>query len=239
MNTQSRKKQSPATATPQASTTAPSPPVSSTATPTPPDPNAALALFAQQCVAQLDTMQAGLGGDPPLTPTQKRHASKLRKGGAAFATQVGNLATQQQLESPALQVSPMLASIARAEALQALAARATAFAKQVGDIIFQSESDAFVVAQQFYALLQKRAAFDATLAASLAPVQGFFARRSKGRAAQGGLTKAQVRAGKKAQKALAKNAAEQQKLPANEPAPAAASATPSPVPPPGTNGGHA
>jgi hypothetical protein len=212
MTTTKKTTKSKSTSTSSASTTAPvaqpaqaTPPPASPPAAAPTDPNAALALFAQQTVAQFDTIEANLGGDPPLSPAQKRHAAKLRKGGAAIIAQIGNLASQEQLESPALQVSSMTAALGKAQALQPLADRVTAFMKHIDDVIFTAESAAIVEAQQFYALLQRRALTDTELKAALAPVVTFFARKPKPKVA-GALTKLQTKATKKAVKTVTKNA---------------------------------
>jgi len=77
-NTQSVQSKSNTTAAlPAAATPAASPPPA-----TPVDPNAALEQYVLQTVASLDTVEVGLGDDPALTPAQKRHGAKLRKGGA-------------------------------------------------------------------------------------------------------------------------------------------------------------
>jgi hypothetical protein len=110
------------------------------------EPNAALAAYVQQTIVSLDTAEAGLGADPTLAPKDKRRASKFRKGGQKAFVQIGNLATQNQLESPALQVAVMLGLLGRAGALQALADRLAAFVKHVGDVIFSSQSTAWEMA---------------------------------------------------------------------------------------------
>jgi hypothetical protein len=194
------------TPTPQVSP-APASPPAPTQPATPPDPNAALEQYVQQTVSDLDTVEVSLGADPALSPAQKRHAAKLRKGGAAILSQIGNLATQQQLESPALQVSDMTVSLGKAQALQPLANRLAAFSKHVSDVIFMSQSSALVIGQQFYALLQRRAKADVELAAALAPVKTFFARRPVARE-PGELTKPQKKATNKAMKTVKKNAPE-------------------------------
>jgi hypothetical protein len=173
---------------------------------TPPDPNAALAQYVQQAVASLDAVEVGLGADPALTPAQKRHAAKLRKGGAAILAQIGNLAQQQQLESPALNVSDMTAALDRAEALQPLANRVAAFAKHIADVIFTSQNDAVVKGSQLYALLQRRTGADAELATAMQPITAFFAYRHKTTKPLGTPTKPQQKATAKAVKTLQKNA---------------------------------
>jgi hypothetical protein len=184
---------------------APPPAVAPTPAATPPDPNAALEQFVQQTVTQLDTVEVGLGNDPALTPAQKRHALKFRKGGDKIIGQIGNLAQQQQLESPALNVSDMMTTLGKAQALQPLSDRVAAFAKHVNDVVFKAESDSLAMAQQFYALLQRRALTDAELGTAMAPVVGFFARKPVPKAA-GALTKSQKKATAKAVDTLKKNA---------------------------------
>jgi hypothetical protein len=192
----------PATVTPDV-TPAPNPPP-----PTPPatDPNAALEQYVAQTVAELDSVEVGLGADPPLSPAQKRHAAKLRKGGDKIIAQIGNLAQQQQLESPALSASAMIATLGKAQALQPLADRLSAFDKHVNDVIFTAQSAAMVMGQQFYALLQRRSLTDAELARAMQPVTAFFAYRHPVVKPKGTPTKPQTKATKKAVKALKKQA---------------------------------
>jgi hypothetical protein len=203
------KTKSPATTT---TTTAPAtpPPAPPAPTPTPapsptPDPNVALAAYVQQTVATLDGVEAQLGSDPPLTPKDKRHAAKMRKGGANAVSTIGNLATQNQLESPALQVAAMMTLLGKAQALQPLVDRLAEFVKHVGDLIFSAQSQSWEMAMQYYALLQRRAVADAELAKSLQPVAQFFAYRHPSvKKPVGSPTTKQVNAAKKAKRTLAK-----------------------------------
>ncbi len=230
----SKTAKSTSTLLPQA-TPAPASPPAPVPAAAPPDPNAALTQYVQQTVSNLDIVEVSLGADPALSPAQKRHAAKLRKGGAAVLAQLGNLATQQQLESPALQVSDMTMSLGPAQALQPLADRLAAFSKHVNDVIFLSQSTALVIGQQFYALLQRRAKTNTELTTALAPVVDYFARRPVAKA-PGELKNPQKKATTKAKKVLEKNAPQllappaeapttQQPAPAPAPAAAVTSAT--------------
>jgi hypothetical protein len=227
--------------TTQSTTTSPTPvapvaPAQPTAPPAapPPDPNAALAALVQQAVAQLDAIDATLGDDPPLTPTEKRHAARMRKGGAAILATIATLATQNELESPAMQVAPMTEEAGKASALQSLSNRLAALTKHVDDLIFTAQSTAWEGAMQFYALLQRRAASDSALTTALQPVTAFFAYRHKAPKPAGALTKPQKKATKKALDTLTKTAPQllapatpaEAPAVASSPAPAAA-----PVPP--------
>lgn len=219
----------------------------------PPDPNTALEAYVQQTVADLDTVEAGLGGDPPLTPVEKRHAAKLRKGGDKVVAQIGDLATQHQLESPALQVSVMLALMGKAQALQPLADRLAAFVKHVTDVIFSAQSAAWVMAMQYYALLQRRAATDAELAKALQPTAQVFAYRHPSKKAPvGSPTKRQRKAVAKAKRTLSTVAGgklasttasspaaqtESPAAPAASSTPANGNGAPTAAAPAGTNGG--
>ncbi len=179
-------------------TPAPTPPAA-------PDPNAALEQYVKQTVASFDTIEVGLGDDPALTAAQKRHSQKFRKGGENVIAQIGHLAQQQQLESPALNTTDMLSLLAKARALQPLSNRAAAFTRHVDDVIFSTQSEALSMAQQFYALLQRRSLDDVELATALSPVITFFARKAKGKA-PGALTRPQEKATSRALKTVKKNA---------------------------------
>jgi hypothetical protein len=200
-NTKAITSQSTTPAVPPAAMPAAAPPPAAPAT----DPNAALEQYVQQTVSQLDAVEVGLGSDPALTPTQKRHALKFRKGGDKIIGQIGNLAQQQQLGSPGLSVTDMLGTLGKAQALQPLSDRVHAFAQHVDDVVFKAESDSFAMAQQFYALLQRRALTDGELATAMAPVVVFFARKPVPKA-PGALTKPQKKATAKAVDTLKKNA---------------------------------
>ena len=213
--------------TPTSPATAPvTPPTAAppAASPPPPaapvDPNAALEQYVAQTVASFDTIEVGLGDDPSLTPIQKRHGAKLRKGGQSIFAQIGNLAHQEQIDSPALSVDDMAASLGKAAALQPLANRIAAFQKHVQDIIFIAQSQAVVVGLQLYALLQKRAANNTELAAALAPATTFFAYRHPSTKAPGTLNKRARKATKKALATVKKNAPEMLQPPAGTAAPA-------------------
>ena len=100
--------------------------------------------------------------DPALTPAEKRHGAKLRKGGADDLRQIGNLAQQrQQVESPAVNASDPAAALGKAQALQPLLNRVAAFGKHIEDVIFLASSDEAVqTGLQLYTLLQRRSAID-------------------------------------------------------------------------------
>jgi hypothetical protein len=192
------------------------------AAPPPTDPNAALASIVQTAISQLDAIESTLGSDPALSATEKRHAARMRKGGAPILATIAALTTQNQLESPAMQVAPMTAEAGKASALQPLSSRLAALSKHVNDLIFVAQSTAWESGMQFYALLQRRAASDSELETALQPVTEFFASRHRTAKAPGTLSKPQKKATKKAQATLAKNAPELLATPAPAESPAAA-----------------
>ncbi|HEY3816772.1 MAG TPA: hypothetical protein VGL81_06360 [Polyangiaceae bacterium] len=222
------------TTTPSTPSSNPSPapvalaPPTAPVAPPPTDPNAALAAVALQAVAQLDAIEASLGSDPPLSPSQKRHAGRMHRGGPQILAIIATLAVQHDLVPPALQIAPMTAEAGKASALQPLANRLAALTKLVGDLIFTAQSSAWEDAMQFYSILQRQASTDTSLAAALQPVTQFFARRPKSPQPAGTPTKPQKKATKKAVATLAKNAPE---LLAPTPSPAASPAEAPATPP--------
>jgi hypothetical protein len=181
--------------------------------PTPPPPptptsgpNAALAAYVAQALAALDGAEAGLPADPTLTPAEKRHATKLRKGGEPIVTLIGALARQYQLESPVLHTDQMLADLEQAQILAPLTSKLLGFAKHVSDLTFGAQSSAWEMALQLYAVLQRRAQIDGSLAANLAPATEFLAYRHKSTKPAGTPTKRQRKATTKAVNTLAKMA---------------------------------
>jgi hypothetical protein len=198
------------------STQAPSP----APNPASPPPNAALAAYVAQAMAQVDAAESALAVDPPaLTPSQKRRAAKLRSGGDKAVGQIAALAKQYGVESSVLQADAMSLALADAQTLAPLMARVQAFQKHLGDLLFLWQSAAWGDAMQFYALLQRRALVDGSLLENLAPVAAFFAKRHASTKAAGQPPKRTAKANAKAVNRLRKAAPE---LLANDGKPAAA-----------------
>jgi hypothetical protein len=217
-----------------------------------PDPTAALAAAAQQAVATLVSAEATLGvGDSPLTSGDKRRSTKLRKGGEKYVAQIGDLAQKYQLETTAMQVLTMLTLLGKATALRPVLDQLTIFAKHITDTVFAAQSQAWDMALQYYAMLQRRAKTNGDLATSLQPIADFLSYRHRStKAPPGSPTTRQVAAARKAQKALTTVAEgslatttllqprKRPVLPARSPAPAPSPApSPTPAPAGNANGG--
>jgi hypothetical protein len=216
-----------------------------------PDP-VALAAAVKLVIAALDSAETSLGiaGDPTLSPVEKRHAVRLRKGGEKYVTQISSLATQYQLGAPAADIATMLALVGKADALQPLVDRLGTFTKHVGDSVFSAQSQAWDLAMQYYAFLRRRASSNADLATSLQPIADFLAyRHPLTKPPVGSPTKRQIAAAKKAQQTLATvaggkladanllNPRKHPAIPAGEPAPTAgAPAMPAALAAPATGG---
>ena len=71
----------------------------------------------------------------------------------------------------------MLDQVSRATTFASALARLQKLEKRVSDEQFVAQSDAWSMGLQFYALMQRRATTDGTLAASLAPITAFFGYR--------------------------------------------------------------
>jgi hypothetical protein len=107
-----------------------------------------------------------------------------------------DLAKSHGLDSKAVSSDEMSAHLDRFEALSSLQAVLTKATARVTDERFLAGSDAWTIALQFYALLQRRALADRTVAESIAPIEGFFGRRNNAVLAAKP-TKLQTRAKKK------------------------------------------
>ena len=184
---------------------APVPPAPAAPAPAvPPDPSAALEAAIAQAIGQIGEIEASVGVDPVITPAQKQRATKMRKGGGPIAAILGALAEQHQIESPALQVAPMTAALAKSAALQPLVTSVAAFAKRLDDLVFETQSAAWVIALQLYAVLRRMATTDSALATALGPVAEFMAYRHAAAKVPGQPTKRQQRSIKKSVKNVQK-----------------------------------
>jgi hypothetical protein len=129
----------------------------------------------EQLNKNLDTADSQLGSETAsLTVAQKRRLGRSRKGGERILQMIGELVKSHGLESPAMQSASMLADQERAANYAASLARLQKMEKRISDDQFVAQSNAWEQGLQFYALLQRRAQSDGTLAASLAPITAFF-----------------------------------------------------------------
>ncbi|MGH7286093.1 MAG: hypothetical protein ACRELY_31615, partial [Polyangiaceae bacterium] len=75
---------------------------------------------------------------------------------------------------PSLSSTEMLSQLERSTTFASALARLQKLEKRVSDEQFVAQGDAWTMGLQFYALLQRRALTDGTLAASLGPITSFF-----------------------------------------------------------------
>jgi hypothetical protein len=139
----------------------------------------ALSAAVEQALATLQAVEQALPPNPRFTSKEKKRTGKLRKGGQGMAKLIGTLARQYDLEPPALPANTIDEQLEVARVLGPLLIQLLALAKHVGDLTFSAESVAWQRALQLYALLQRRARADGSLAANLAPVADFLAYRHK------------------------------------------------------------
>jgi hypothetical protein len=155
-----------------------------------------------------------------ITGTTKLPTLKMRKGGEKIVASIGSLAKAHGVQTSKLQPEMMSARIEEANALEPLEQRLESMLTLIKNQRFLATSDAWSMTLKFYSLLQRCAVDDSQLAASLAPVEDFFAFRH-GTEPGAKQTKAQTKA-----KAKLANA---QQLIASANARAVVRATPSPV----------
>ncbi len=111
----------------------------------------------------------------------------------------------------------MTAALGKSAALQPLVTSVAAFAKRLDDLVFATQSAAWVIALQLYAVLRRMATTDSALATALGPVAEFMAYRRPAPKAPGQPTKRQERSIKKSLKNVKKLAP--QLLASTEPQP--------------------
>jgi len=136
--------------------------------------NIALVKTLSALNAGLDKADAQLAGGPSLTPDDKRHAARARKGSDRVIQVLAQLSKAHGLDSPALNSTAMLDRLDTASTLAPTIARLTKVLKYASDAQFVAQNDAWAMSRQLYALLQTRAATDGALAEALQPVTDFF-----------------------------------------------------------------
>jgi hypothetical protein len=107
-----------------------------------------------------------------------RRATKLRKGGEKVIPTIAALSNQFGLTIQSHPTDAMVAKMNQANNLAALHKKLVAATKQVGDSIFQAQSESWASAAVHYATLRHLAVKDGDVEKTLAPVKQFFSRRS-------------------------------------------------------------
>ncbi len=134
-----------------------------------------LTKIVDQLNKSLDAAEAQLGPDAPaLTPDEKRRGTRTRKGGERVLQMIAELVKAHNLDSSSLSSMQMMAQLERSTTFASALARLQKLEKRVSDEQFVAQGDAWTMGLQFYALLQRRAVADGTLASSLAPITSFF-----------------------------------------------------------------
>ena len=128
--------------------------------------------------ALVGTVTKWLGNPPALTAADMRRSNKLRKGGETVIPTVAALADQFGLTSTVHPTDAMLAKAKMAQSLIPLHRKLVALTKQVGDTMFQANSESWESATVHYATLSRMARADGDVAKTLAPVKKFFASKS-------------------------------------------------------------
>ncbi len=170
------------------------------------NPNIALINFVRTVSAHLANAEKNFPTQaPPMTAEAKKHTVKARKGGERIVGEIANLVKSHDLDSGALDSTTMTTRLEAGTTLAPLIAQLTKIQQQASDQQYAAMSDAWGMALQFYALLQRRATTDTTLAANLEPIAAFFAYRHE-LVENAKPTKLQTRAAAKLRKAQKLNA---------------------------------
>jgi hypothetical protein len=129
-------------------------------------------------IALLDELDTALGPQPPaITPKEKRHASKPRKGAEKIIRQLAPIAKHHNADSAAVSSDAMMARLGEAAALQPLQLRLADSLKRVDDEVFIARGEAWEMGLQLYATLKRRAKSDGEVATAIEEVRKSFAYR--------------------------------------------------------------
>jgi hypothetical protein len=126
----------------------------------------------------IEKVTALVGQPPALTAADIKRSAKLRKGGETVIPTVAALSDRFGLSIPSHPTSDMVAKMTKAQSLIPLHRGLVAATKQVGDAIFQAQSQSWGSATVHYSTLRRLARSDGDVAKTLAPVTQFFAAKS-------------------------------------------------------------
>jgi hypothetical protein len=146
----------------------------------PPPPGTGLKAIVAQISAELDAAEVALGPEPPATtPAGKRRTLKVPRAALKVVTLLAPIVQQHRLDSPGLSAQTMLDLYDTSQTLLPLQARLAKMKKRIDDSIYAVETQSWSMALQFYALLQRLAKNDGSIAAALVPIAKDFAYRHR------------------------------------------------------------
>ena len=137
-------------------------------------------------------------GSKPLTPKERKHLLKLRKGGEKFIPQIAALAKAHGLELSSHPIDAMTAAMQTAQDHAQVLSRTTVLLKMIEDNLLRAHAQAWDTATLTYSMLRPLAKRDGNVAKTLAPIKAFLA---SGRRAETRAKAAEARAANAAAKA--------------------------------------
>lgn len=135
--------------------------------------------IVKSAVLALEKIEAAMGTMKYVSPATRVRGLKPRIGSDRIVEMIGALATAQGLDSPSLHSAGMLNQVAADKALAPLEAMLTKLLDRVTVARFMASTTAYGEALKFYALLQRMATSDPELAATITPIEEFFAHRHR------------------------------------------------------------
>jgi hypothetical protein len=136
------------------------------------------AVGASEVKSLLASLTAIAGPPLALTGKQRQRAVRLRKGGEKVIPTITTLSDQYGLTVPSFPTSAIKANVAQASNLVAVHKQLVIATKQVADAIFKADSQSWEGATVHYSVLKRLAKTNGDIAAALAPVSEFFAKKT-------------------------------------------------------------
>jgi len=136
------------------------------------------AVNADEVKSLLASITAVAGPPLALTAKDKVRATRLRKGGEKVIPTITALSQQFGIDLSSHPISVITASVEQAKNLTAIQKQLGTATKQVADAIFKAQSTSWEGATVHYAVLKRLGKTDGDLAAALAPVSEYFAKKA-------------------------------------------------------------
>ena len=120
-----------------------------------------------------------------MTATDRNRRTKLRRGGEKYIPVLAELATAYNVLPSTHSVDEMMTGHDVVTSLGPLRTKVSLLLKSIEDAMLGTQSETWKAATLFYSMLRPLADRDGNVAKALAPVEDFFATRSKRGAAKG------------------------------------------------------
>jgi hypothetical protein len=128
----------------------------------------------------VEEAQGHFSGVVRMTPTEKKHTAKLKRGAHQVLPVIAKLATKYAVQVPGAATDDIMSNLTYAQSLEPLIGSVGVLYETLRDAHSSSQSSSWKTGATAYGMMKKAAKANVSLSNELAPVTEWFRQRAKG-----------------------------------------------------------